>query len=225
MGAPTGVRRIAPFALTLAALITWTGAGSPLRAQSCGLVAGTGVAAAVGLSSYDAAGGLAGPAVGADATMSAAPISLRLGYRRVLLDGPEPDIGRAAAAVPLPFSVLGLDVCATGHAGAARLTTGADASTVLAGGLGLRLSRALSMAGIRGRPYAEVRGLGARSSGTIMAVDVTASGMAVGVEGGIMAAMGGFTVGLAASMDGFDEGLGLAPYPSASAELRVGIRF
>jgi hypothetical protein len=45
------------------------------------------------------------------------------------------------------------------------------------------------------------------------------------VEGGVEAAVGGFTVGLTASLDGFDGDLGLAPYPSTAAELRVGLRF
>ncbi len=224
-GAPKRAGRIAATALTAAALIAIAGAGSPLRAQSCGLAAGAAIEAAVGVASYEAAGGLTGPAVGADGTLVAAPASFRVGYRRVLLDGPDPDIGRVAAAVPLPFSALGLTVCATGHAGAARLATGSDAITVLAGGVGLRLARAAPVGGVRSRPYAEVRGLGARSTGTLMDVDVTDQGLALGVEIGVAAELGSLTLGIAASLDGFDPDLGLAPYPAATGELRLGFRF
>lgn len=210
--------------LAAAALVAWCGAAAPVAAQSCALVDGTGVAVAVGAASYDVAS-LSGAMVGLDAGIALAPASVRIGYRTLLLDGPDPHIGRVAGAIPIPFSPAGTAICAIGHGGVSRLAVGGEGNTVVAGGIGLRIVHPLSIGGVRTRPYAEVRGLAASSSGSILGVDVAETGMAVGVEGGIRAAVGRFTVSLTGAVDGFAAGLGLTPYPNAAGEVGIGICF
>lgn len=210
--------------LAAAALMACWGAAAPVAAQSCGLVDGTGAAAALGAASYDVAD-LSGPMVGLDAGVALTPGSVRVGYRTLLLDGPDPHIGRVAGAIPIPFSPAGAAICAIGHGGVSRLAVGGEGNTVVAGGIGLRVVHPLSFGGVQTRPYAEVRGLAASSSGSILGVDVAETGMAVGVEGGIRAAVGRFTVSLTGAVDGFAAGLGLTPYPNAAGELGIGIRF
>lgn len=214
----------ARWVLAAAALVVWCGAAAPVAAQSCGLVDGTGAAVALGAASYDVAD-LSGPLVGLDAGVALAPGSVRVGYRTLLLDGPDPHIGRVAGAIPIPFAPAGTAICAMGHGGVSRLAVGGEANTVVAGGLGLRLVHPISIGGVRARPYAEVRGLAASSSGSILGVDVAETGMALGVEGGIRAAVGRFTLSLTGSLDGFAAGLGLTPYPNGAGELGLGIRF
>lgn len=198
-----------------------------VRAQSCGLVAGTGLAASAGVASYEFLDGVSGTAYGLDGSLALTAASVAAAYRMVELEGRRPHIGRVAAALPLPVPVhLGpIRVCGTGHAGAARLPVGDEGTTVVAGGLGLRVAGTIPVGRGTAVPFGEVRGLAARSTGTLLGVDVGESGLSVGVEGGVQGAVGRVTLRLSASIDGFSEALGVTPYPRTSIEAGVGVRF
>lgn len=198
-----------------------------VAAQACGLIGGTGVAVSAGVATYEIADGVSGAAYGLDGALALSGASIRAGYRRVDLEGSTPHIGRIAAAVPVPVSLGlgGLRFCGTGHAGVARLPVGDEGTTVAAGGAGLRIAAGFPLGEGEAVPYAEVRGLAARSTGTILGVDVDATGLALGVEGGVHAAIGSVTLRLSATVDGFVEGLGVTPYPSTSLEAALGVRF
>lgn len=220
-------RAAAPTILAWAGLLLASAAAAPARAaaQSCAPGDGPGLAATAGAAYWRVVGGLSGPAVGLHGTLAPKGVPLEVGYRRVLLDGPDVDIGRLAAALPLPLRPVGIRLCATGHAGAARLPVDPDAALVLAAGVGLRAAGTIGVGAGRLVPYAEIRGLAARSTGRLFGIDVDASGLAVGGEGGVRATFGRWTVRVAGSVDGLDDGLGVTPYPDFMGELGVGVRF
>lgn len=225
----TAIRRRSA-AVLLAAAGAAVAAAMPgsLGAQQCGLLPGAGVAVAVGQASYELLDEVSGRMYGVDGAFSLSNVSLQAGYRRAQLGRGDADIGRLAIALPLPTGLLPLGpiaICGSGHAGAARLPVGEDGTTVVAGGLGLRVAASLPLGGVHAVPYGEVRGLAARSSGSLFGWDVGASGLAVGVEGGVRATLGLVTLSVAASLDGFDDGLGITPYPDTAVEVGVGIRF
>lgn len=213
----------------LAGLVVALAAATPLgtAAQGCGLVPGAGVSASGGAARYAVADGLSGPSLGADATLALPVLSLRASYRRVLLADatPDPDIGRLAVAARLPLKVPWFTICGTGHAGVAALPLDGEATTVMAGGLGLLVARAFPVELGRLVPFLEVRGLAARTAGTVFGVEIDATGLSLGVEGGVRAVFGPLTLRLSGSADGFDDGLGLTPYPAAAGEVGVGLRF
>lgn len=197
----------------------------PGAAQGCGLVRGTGVEVGAGTASYDIGDGVSGPTFGVGAAVAAGASGARLDFMRAGLGDPNPDIIRGAAAIrlfPLPG---GTAVCATWQGGSAFLDVDGERSSVVAGGLGLRFARAAAPGALRLEPYVEVRGLAARSAGTILGVEVAASGLAVGVEGGLSARIGRVTAALSAALDGFDGGMGITPYPSAAVQAVLGVRF
>lgn len=216
-----------------------------LRAQSCGLTdagagerdgsaevggVGGGVGASVGVASYRTGGGVSGVSYGVDGSAgleALGGVSMRAGYRGVNLNGRRADLGRIAVGVPLPlpFATGPIAVCGVGHAGVAKLPVRDAGTTVLAGGAGLRLATRLALGAAWAVPYAELRGLAARSTGTLLGVDVEADGLAMGLEAGVAATLGRGTLRLAAAVDGFADGLGVTPYPSATAEVGIGIRF
>lgn len=218
-GAVVGV---APWTAALLMAVTLAGPGA---AQSCGLVRASGVEAGAGYMSYDIGRGVSGPAFGVGATVAGGAAGARLEYVRPMLDGPDPAIVRAAAAVRLIRFPGGTAVCATGRGGSAFLNVDGERSSVMAGGIGVRVARAFAPGTLQLEPFAEARGLAARSGGTILGVDVEASGLAVGVAGGVGASIGRVTAALSASLDGFDGGLGVTPYPSAAVRAMVGVRF
>lgn len=190
-------------------------------AQACGIIPG--VSAAGGYASYAVAGGTSGAALGGDLALDLSSVAAQVGYRRILLegDGADPDVIRAVLAYPAA-DFEGVTICGVAHGGLARFTFESDAGSVLAGGLGVTLSRAGAGSV---RPYLSVRGLGARAAGTVLGLDVDASGLSVGVEAGITAMVGQAAVRVSGTVDGFDDGLGVTPYPGASAELAVQLRF
>lgn len=208
-------------------IVATTALPATAAAQICGLVGGTGIAATAGFATYDMADDVSGPAFGLDGNLAQTGASVRASVRRIDLDSRSAGLGRLAAAVPLPlpFNTGPISLCGIGHAGAARLPLDDETTTAVAGGAGLRIAGRLPLAGGFAVPYAEVRGLAARTTGTLLGVDVDASGMAVGGEGGVQATFGRMTLGAAASIDGFDDGLGVTPYPNTAAEFAVGIRF
>lgn len=213
---------LALLTMTLAVVI----APASAEGQGCGLAApGASVSASVGGASYEVAGGLSGVSIGADAGYGGAMGSLGAAYRTIRLDGDNPHIGRLSGAVPVPVALGATTVCAVGHAGIASLTVLDETSTVLAGGAGLRVAGSVAMAGGSAVPYAELRGLGARSGGRLLGTDMDATGFALGGGVGVRAAFGRITIAGAAFMDGFARGLGLTPYPSRTVELGLGVRF
>lgn len=210
------------FTVLLSALVLAGGLLAPgAEAQTCGI--GTGVAVAGGYAEFRVADGTAGPQLGADVTVDAGAVGLRLGARTVQLEGdaPDPIIGRAEVRVPI-VALEGVAVCGDILGGASRFSVADDAATVLAGGVGLTLAPADP--GVV-RPWISVRGLAGWATGTILNFDVSESAFAVGVAGGLTARLGRVSVGLAAARDGFDAGLGTTPYPAISAELALGYHF
>lgn len=219
--------RTAALALAAAALALAGAPLDPAAAQGCGLTHGTGVEPVLGVATHDIRGGLSGPTLGAGAGFAMPRASGRVEYGRTFLDGPDPDGVRFAGALPLPRFLQpgGLTVCAVAHGGAARLSAEDVGTTVIAGGLGLRLARPLAPGGVPMWVHGEVRGLGARATGNILGVDVDEMGLSLGVAAGVRAALGRVAISLTGSLDGFDAGLGLTPYPRSAAEMGLGILF
>lgn len=209
--------RAAVFSLLSAILLL---VPAPGAAQTCGLVPG--VSAAGGYVHYPVAGGTSGAAIGGELAVEVRPAVVQLGYRRMLLegDGADPDVARAVVAYPA-YRLAGLDLCAVGHAGVTRFTLDSDAGWLVAGGIGATLASADGPL----QPYVSVRGLGARTVGTVLGLDVEASGLSLGVEAGLAAVFGPAALRLSGTVDGFDDGLGVTPYPGQSAELALQIRF
>ena len=195
-------------------------APAPGAAQTCSVVPG--VAAAGGYVRYPVAGGTSGAAVGADLAVHVRPAVLQLGYRRMLLEGAaaDPDVVRGVVVYPA-YRLAGLDLCAVGHGGLTRFTLDSDAGWLVAGGIGATLAPAPGPL----RPYGSVRGLGARTVGTVLGLDVDAAGLSLGVEAGIAAVFGPAALRLSGTIDGFDDGLGVTPYPGQAAELALQLRF
>lgn len=192
-----------------------------VSAQACGIVPG--VSLSGGYASYRVSGGTSGVTVGADVAIEATSLGVQLAYRRVMLDGEtaDPDVVRAAVTYPV-IRLAGIDLCAVGHGGVARFSFEGDAGAVMAGGIGATL--APSMAGPV-QPFLSVRGLGARTTGTVLGLEIDASGLSFGAEAGIALLFGPAAIRVSGTLDGFDDGLGITPYPGHSAELAVQLRF
>lgn len=203
------------------ATLTLLAAPGAAAAQTCGIAPG--VAAAGGYASHRVAGGTDGVALGADIGFRAGPAVVRLGYRRTVLAGEaaDPDGVRGVASYPA-VRMEGVTVCGDAHAGVTHFAVRGDAGTVLAGGVGVTLAPAGSGPL---HPYVSLRGLAARTVGTVLDVDIDAAGLALGVEAGLAATIGPLSLRVAGARDGFDDGLGVTPYPTTSLELAVGYRF
>lgn len=221
--------RTAALALAAAALALAGAPLDPAAAQGCGLTQGTGADLMLGVTTHNIRGGLSGPTLGAGASFAMPVGSGRVEFGRTFLDGPDPDVARLAGALPLPLPLLlhpgDLTVCVVAHGGAARLSAEDVGTTVIAGGLGLRLAHPLAPARVPMLVYGEVRGLGARATGSILDVDVDETGLSLGVAAGVRSALGRVTISLTGSLDGFDAGLGLTPYPRSAVEMGLGILF
>lgn len=206
----------APRALA-AAVALLAGAGASV-AQS-----GPTVAAAGGWVDHAVAGGTTGTAVGLDATFPAAGATVRVGYRRMLLDGNAPDTDALRATARYP-ALEWAGVVASGevHAGLSRFSRDQDSGIVLAGGVGLHVTPAGAMPV---RPYLSARGLGGFATGTVLDESYSGGGLATGVEAGVGTVLGPLVVWLRAARDGFDGGLGATPYPTTTVELSAGFRF
>ncbi len=180
------------------------------------------VAAAAGWTEHAVANGTPAAAIGVDAAFPAAAATVRVGYRRMLVEGSAPDTDalRATARYPV-IDMTGVRASAELHAGLSRYARDQDAGLVLAGGLGLHLTPSVSMPI---RPYLSVRGLGAFATGTALGESYGAGGLALGVEVGLGTSFGPLVVWLRAARDGFDGGLGATPYPETALELSVGYR-
>lgn len=203
-------RALPTFVMALAAAL----APTATAAQSCGITPGVAVTGA--FVSHRVGGGVTGPAVGADLAFSAAPARVRLGYRHTRFAGDAADPHTVRVEVAYPAARMGaLALCAVGHGGGTVFTLGDDAGLVLAGGLGVTLA---SDAGAY-RPFVSVRGLAARTTGTVLGIGVDATGLSLGVEAGAAASFGALDVRLTGALDGFDNGLGVTPYPAYSVEL------
>lgn len=203
--------------LSAAALAAPAGAD----AQTCGVRAA--VSAVGGYASYDIAGGIDGPQLGADVSVDAAAVGLRLGVRTVVLEGeaPDPLLARVQVSAPI-ISFAEMDVCGDVHAGISRFSFSDDTGTVLAGGIGLTVAPA-TPGPIR--PWLSVRGLAGWTSGTILDFAVDETGLSLGAEAGVAIRSGALSVRLVGAGDGFDGGLGPTPYPELSAELAIGYHF
>lgn len=194
----------------------------PALAQSCGLGSG-GIALAGGGVHYDLGAGLSGASAGADLTLRTGLVTVRAGYRHMLLEGDavDPDAVRLTGAIPV-MGLGGVTLCGTGYAAGSRFAVDDDSGIALVGGLGVTLAVPV---GDGVTPFLTVRGLGAQTTGTTMGIDVDATGLSLGVEGGVTANLGPFGLALMAAVDGFDGGLGATPFPAQSLELAIGYRF
>lgn len=204
--------------LVIAAILV---GASTSAAQACRYP--TAVALNAGYAAYDVAGGTAGPALGVEAAFPAGALSMRVGYRHVLLDGggAAPDVVRASAAYPTT-RVRGIALCTDILAGLTRFAARGNTGVSLAGGVGGTIMPAGAGAL---RPYLSVRGLAALTTGTIVGEQVYAVGVAVGVEAGLEARVGAVVARLSVARDGLDDGLGATPFPNTAVGLAVGYRF
>jgi hypothetical protein len=216
--------------LAVLALLLLVPGAHPLAGQACGLATGTAGRAAAGAVGYEIGDGLTGLSAGLDlegVIASADHLELRLGYRAFVFgDGPDPHVGRLAAALPLPLpTVGGFALCVTGHVGGSLLPADQGTVTVAAGGAGLRLVRPVGVGAELTVPFIEVRGLAGASAGELGGIGVEASARSVGVAAGVATRLGPVRLRVAGAMDGFPAGLGVTPYPWWTGEASVGIRF
>lgn len=216
-----------PLAILTAVAPTMAAGASPAAGQSCPpAFGGAGLALEAGAVGYDVADGISGVGWGVDGIMTPGRVSVELGYRRITLrqSTTSPDLLRGAVRAPV-MRVGGWSVCGVVHAGGSRYVADAGRGSVLAGGLGLALARPITAWGTTVLPHAEVRGLGARASGTVLDIEMDGSGLSLGVEAGASVPVGRVVLRLAGSMDGFASGLGVTPYPARALRLAVGYRF
>ena len=206
-------------AAVLAGLLIGMGPATMAHAQSCGVTPS--VSGSAGFARYALNGGTLGATVGVEGAFGLGPLAIEAGYEKLLLegDGSDPDVIRGAGVVPV-VEFDGVQLCAAAHVGASRVSFSGESGAVLAGGIGVRLA---SAGGIR--PYVEVRGLGARSVGTILGLPLEAAGISVGLETGAALDLGPVTARLTGTWDGFDDGLGTTPYPTNTAALSLHYRF
>jgi hypothetical protein len=227
----------APVALLLALIFM---APSPTAAAAAGVPGSTGptgygcapVLGGIGLAmeasaiEYGVAGGVSGVAWGLDATMGSGRVSGQVGYQRITLRRTTTSPHALRASLRMPVAVVGgWSLCGVGHAGGTRWVADAGQGTVLAGGIGLSLYRAVAIGGATVVPFDEARGLGARGTGTALDVDMDATGLSFGVEAGASIPLGRLELRLTGSMDGFAAGLGVTPYPDRSLRVAMGYRF
>jgi hypothetical protein len=194
--------------------------------QSCGPRTGAWTGLEAGRVGYDVAGGITGYEWGADMGVDGISVAWHVGYRRVELDDSDvtPQLLRASLRYALPREDR-WRVCLAAHGGASRFSGESGEGTVLAGGGGLAVSRALLIGDVLVAPFLEARGLAARSTGTALDVDTDAGGMSLGVAGGAVAHVGRANISASGSRDGFAGGLGVTPYPAWALRLGVGYRF
>lgn len=194
--------------------------------QSCGAGTGAWAGLEAGRVGYDVAGGITGFEWGADAGIDGSPVAARVGYRRVDLDESDvtPQLLRGSLFYTLPMAGR-WQICLTAHGGGSRFSGEWGEGTVLAGGGGLAIRRALLIDDVLVAPYLEARGLSARNTGTALDVDAEASGLSLGLAGGAVAQVGRVHIGASGSRDGFAGGLGVTPYPAWALRLGVGYRF
>jgi hypothetical protein len=190
-------------------------------AQGCqAFPAGWGAGLEVGGVRHDVAGGVSGIEWGPDLMHAGGRVSARLGYRRVDLGRRvTPHVVRGSVSTGLG-SLLGARLCATVHGGGTRFSGDGDSGTVLAAGAGLAVAGRTRVGETPVFPYLELRGLGARSAGTVLDVSVEGTGLSLGLEAGARVRRGRLGLRAAASLDGFAGGLGVTPY--AGRSLRVG---
>jgi hypothetical protein len=196
----------------------------PAAAEWCGqLRPGMAAGLEAGGIRYSVADGVSGVEWGPELALGGSRIAGRMGYRQVVLRDVDvrTHVVRGSARVALG-SVLGVGLCATLHGGGTRFATGADHGTVVAGGAGAALTRA-GADGAPVSPFFEVRGLAARSSGSILDIATDATGLSLGVEAGVHARLGRVQMRASGSVDGFAAGLGVTPYPERG--LRVGLAY
>lgn len=194
--------------------------------QSCGAPAGAWAGLEAGRVGYDVAGGITGYEWGADAGIEGGAVTGQVGYRRVELDDGDvtPQLLRASLGYALPVPGR-WQVCLAAHGGGSRFSGEWGEGTVLAGGGGLAVSRALVIDDILVVPFLEARGLTARSTGTALGVDTESSGLSLGVAGGAVGHVGRLHISASGSRDGFAGGLGVTPYPAWALRVGAGYRF
>jgi hypothetical protein len=194
---------------------------APAAAERCeGAPTGWGAGVEVAGVRHDVAGGVSGIEWGPDLVHAGGRVSARLGYRRVELDRRvTPHVVRGSVSMGLG-SLLGARLCATLHGGGTRFSADGDSGTVLAGGAGLAVVGRTRVGETPVFPFLEVRGLGARSAGTVLDMSAEGTGLSLGLEAGARARLGRVGLRAAASLDGFAGGLGVTPYPGRS--LRFG---
>lgn len=218
--------RLLPSALALLLATALPLTAAPAAGQSCAPGDGAWVGLEAGAVHHDVAGGTGGLEWGVGAGIGSRLAAARVSVYRTELSGAPatPTTVRLAAH----RSVLELGawrLCATLHAAGSRFTTESDRGSVLAGGAGMGVARALVLAGIPVTPFLEGRGLGARSEATILDMDTEATGFSLGVEAGAAAALGRALIRVTGSLDGFAPGLGATPYPARALRLGLAYRF
>jgi hypothetical protein len=213
-----------PLALTLALAAALAPAGG--AAQACDPAPGGWVGLEAGRVTYDVAGGLSGFEWGADAGIGTRTVTARLGYRRVELEGSEvtPHLVRLSLRRTIPVGG-GWRICLSALGGGSRFSAEAGDGSVVAGGAGVGIAHGLIIDQVRVVPFLELRGLTARSTGTVLDLDTDASGLSLGAEGGATAYAGRLHIRVTGSLDGFAAGLGVTPYPASAVRVGRGYRF
>lgn len=207
-------------ALALALLLLVVPAST--AGQGCAIPAGGLVSVEAGFVRYDVADRQTGVEWGGDVGLGSREVAFRAGYRRIEFDnGVAPDVVRASLHGRLGV-VDGWHHCIVAYGGASRFETDADDGLVLAGGVGFATAYPLGRTGIV--PFIEVRGLAARTTGTILDTDIEESGLSVGLEAGLSVYRGRVQLRAAGSMDGFSPALGVTPYPTQAIRLVMGFR-
>lgn len=214
-------RSLLAVATILAAALT----PRPAAAQTCART-GVGAGGYFAAVHYDMAGGVDGHELGGLLRGGVGGVAMEAAAGRVLLtDGrPEPDVARVTVRVPV--ETRGDFVfCLVGHAGASRFSAAPDDGQVIAGGAGVAVRRVVALGSGSFVPFAEGRGLWARSTGEILGLDTGATGRAFGGEAGAELAYGPVWLRGSASFDGFADGLGPTAYPTRALRLEAGLRF
>jgi hypothetical protein len=208
--------------LGIAALAAWP---SPSVSQTCGAVGAGVLSLHVAGVHHAAAGGVRGVEVGpaGEAAVGSARLGLEA-FRTELETGDASPMGvRGTARIPMA-GAAGWLLCTAAHGGATRTSADAGSTLVVAAGVGVGVFGP-ELGAFRVRPHIEARGLGARTSGSILGMDAAGTGFSAGATAGATTIFDRVLISLAGSVDGFAGGLGVTPYPGRALRLGVGYRF